>query len=87
MYIEFNGQWCYLYLAVDSVSNTVDFCSPQLQRRCGATFFRTAIYQYGQPEVVTLDKLGSTRPRWTALTPIGRRKIALTFGKAYSYIT
>ncbi|WP_410001279.1 DDE-type integrase/transposase/recombinase [Serratia quinivorans] len=33
MYIEFNGQWCYLYLAVDSVSNTVDFCSPQLQRR------------------------------------------------------
>ncbi len=44
-YIKIKGQWKYLYRAVDTAA--------------ALRFFRKAIRQHGEPEVVTLDKSGA----------------------------
>ena len=59
-YIKLNGKWVYLYGAVDSQGNTIDFL---LRSRRNATaakaFFRKAFKENGRPDKVTIDKSGS----------------------------
>lgn len=59
-YIKIEGQWKYLYRAVDTAGQTIDFL---LTARRGAAvalrFFRKAIRHHGEPEVVTIDKSGA----------------------------
>ncbi len=59
-YIKLNGIWVYLYRAVDSNGDTVDFL---LRKRRDATaaksFFRKAFKRNGRPSKVTIDKSGS----------------------------
>lgn len=59
-YIKVRGQWKYLYRAVDSMGQTIDFL---LAARRDATaalrFFRKAIRHHGEPEMVTIDKSGA----------------------------
>lgn len=59
-YIKVKGQWKYLYRAVDSSGQTIDFLLTAKRDAAAALrFFHKAIRQHGEPEVVTLDKSGA----------------------------
>ena len=56
-YIKIKGQWKYLYRAVDTAGQTVDFLLTAKRDAAAALrFFRKAIRHHGEPEVVTIDK-------------------------------
>src|SRR5258708_40155025 len=72
-YIKVNGEWKYLYRAVDKVGNTVDFLLRAHRDKVAAKrFFEQAVERNGAPEKVTIDKSGSevAGPR----TPNTRRR-------------
>lgn len=59
-YIKVNGSWVYLYRAVDSLGNTVEFLLRKYRDAAAAkAFFRKAFKNNGHPEKVTIDKSGS----------------------------
>ncbi|MFP7609913.1 IS6 family transposase [Serratia quinivorans] len=59
-YIKIRGQWKYLYRAVDSTGQTIDFLLTARRDEAAALrFFRKAIRHHGEPEVVTIDKSGA----------------------------
>ncbi|EEQ12622.1 transposase [Yersinia frederiksenii] len=59
-YIKVKGQWKYLYRAVDTSGQTIDFLLTVKRDAAAALrFFRKAIRQHGEPEIVTLDKSGA----------------------------
>ncbi|KDL89532.1 hypothetical protein AE02_05268 [Klebsiella variicola] len=59
-YIKVKGQWKYLYRAVDTAGQTIDFLLTAKRDAAAALrFFRKAIRQHGEPEVVTIDKSGA----------------------------
>lgn len=67
-YIRVSGQWKYLYRAVDTEGQTVDFL---LTAKRGASaalrFFRKAIRHHGKPTAVTIDKSGANTSALTTL--------------------
>ena len=59
-YIKVNGVWCYLYRAVDSLGNTIEFMLRKHRDKVAAkAFFKKAFKNNDQPEKVTIDKSGS----------------------------
>ena len=59
-YIKVNGVWVYLYRAVDSLGNTIEFLLRKHRDAAAAkAFFRKAFKYNGYPEKVTIDKSGS----------------------------
>ncbi|CDG19911.1 transposase [Xenorhabdus poinarii G6] len=59
-YIKVRGQWKYLYLAVDSSGQTIDFLlTAKRDAPAARRFFRKAIRHHGEPEIVTIDKSGA----------------------------
>ncbi|CBJ88766.1 transposase [Xenorhabdus nematophila ATCC 19061] len=70
--IKVKGQWKYLYRAVDTDGQTIDFL---LTARRDATaarrFFRKAIRQHGRPAVVTIAKSGANTAALTLLNAEG----------------
>lgn len=71
-YINIKGQWKYLYRAVDSAGQTIDFLLTARRDAAAALrFFRKAIRHYGEPEVVTIDKSGANT---TALATVNVNK-------------
>ena len=59
-YIKVKGQWKYLYRAVDTAGQTIDFLLKAKRDAAAALrFFRKAIRHHGEPEVVTIDKSGA----------------------------
>ena len=61
-YIKVNGQWKYLYRAVDKEGNMVDFLLRAKRDAAAATaFFKKAMRDAGDPEKVTMDKSGSNK--------------------------
>jgi putative transposase len=59
-YIKIKGQWKYLYRAVDTAGQTIDFLLTAKRDAAAALrFFRKAIRHHGEPEVVTIDKSGA----------------------------
>ncbi|MDE9484246.1 IS6 family transposase [Xenorhabdus bovienii] len=59
-YLKVKGQWKYLYRAVDSTGQTIDFLLTAKRDTAAALrFFRKAIRHYGEPERVTIDKSGA----------------------------
>lgn len=59
-YIKVKGQWRYLYRAVDTAGQTIDFLLTVKRDAAAALrFFRKAIRHHGEPEVVTIDKSGA----------------------------
>ena len=59
-YIKVNGVWVYLYRAVDSLGNTIEFLLRKHRDADAAkAFFRKAFKYNGLPEKVTIDKSGS----------------------------
>lgn len=67
-YIKVRGKWKYLYRAVDSSGQTIDFLLTAKRDAAAALrFFRKAIRQHGEPEVVTIDKSGANTAALAAL--------------------
>src|SRR6202048_115959 len=59
-YYQVQGQWKYLYRAVDKDGDTVDFLFRAHRDKAAAQrYFEKAIDQNGAPETVTVDKSGS----------------------------
>jgi putative transposase len=59
-YIKVNGVWVYLYRAVDSLGNTIEFLLRKHRDAAAAkAFFRKAFKYNGYPEKVTIAKSGS----------------------------
>jgi len=59
-YINVKGQWKYLYRAVDSGGQTLDFLlTAKRDASAALRFFRKAIRQPGEPEVVTIMQEGT----------------------------
>lgn len=59
-YIKVNGVWVYLYRAVDSLGNTIEFLLRKHRDASAAkAFFRKAFKYNKRPEKVTIDKSGS----------------------------
>ena len=59
-YIKLNGKWIYLYRAVDSMGNTIDFLLRAHRHKPAAkAFFKKAIKHNGHPEKTAIDKSGS----------------------------
>lgn len=58
-YIKVCGQWKYLYRAVDSDGNTIDFLLTA-KRDCKAAlrFLERACRSSGKPELINIDKSG-----------------------------
>nr|UVN17739.1 Integrase core domain protein [Xenorhabdus vietnamensis] len=58
--IKVKGQWKYLYRAVDSTGQTIDFLLTVKRDAAAALrFFRKTIRHHGEPEMVTIDKSGA----------------------------
>jgi transposase, IS6 family len=58
-YIKVKGQWMYLYRAVDSEGNTIDFyLSKTRDKRTAKCFFKKALrsFHVSKPRVITVDK-------------------------------
>ena len=61
-YIKIKGRWKYLYRAVHTAGQTIDFLLAAKRDTAAALrFFRKAIRHHGEPEVVTIDKSGANR--------------------------
>lgn len=59
-YIKVHGTWMYLYRAVDSLGNTIEFLLRKHRDAAAAkAFFGKAFKNNGYPEKVTIDKSGS----------------------------
>ena len=73
-YITVKGAWTYLYRAVDSLGQTIDFLlSPRRDAASAKRFFRKALAQVhtGNPRTITVDK-NPAYPRATAEMKRGR---------------
>ncbi|MEY8351713.1 IS6 family transposase, partial [Bacillus cereus] len=58
-YVEVKGQWLYLYRAVDSEGNTIDFyLSESRDKQAAKRFFKKALAfsRVSKPRVITVDK-------------------------------
>jgi putative transposase len=67
-YIKIQGQWRYLYRAVDKAGQTIDFLLTAHRDKAAALrFFKKAIRQHGLPEKVTIDKSGANTAALEAL--------------------
>lgn len=58
-YIKVKGQWMYLYRAVDSKGNTIDFhLSKTRDQKAAKCFFKKALHSFhvSKPRVITVDK-------------------------------
>lgn len=59
MYVKIKGQWMYLYRAVDSKGNTIDFyLSKSRDHKAAKRFFKKALqfFRVSKPRVITVDK-------------------------------
>jgi putative transposase len=79
-YVKVNGQWKYLYRAVDKEGNTVAFPLRAHRDKAAAfRYFSKAIDQNGEPTTITVDKSGANLAALEALnaeraTPIKVRQ-------------
>jgi IS6 family transposase len=58
-YIKIKGQWMYLYCAVESKGNTIDFyLSKTRDKQAAKCFFKKALrsFHVSKPRVITVDK-------------------------------
>ena len=61
-YIKLNGCWIYLYRAVDSLGNTIEFLLRKRRDKDAAkAFFRKAFKNNDIPDKVNIDKSGSNK--------------------------
>ncbi|MEA3277269.1 MAG: IS6 family transposase [Pseudomonadota bacterium] len=81
-YIKVNGQWKYLYRAVDKAGQSVDFLlTAHRDKKAALRFFRKALGQHGLPEKITLDKSGANTAALEALQEETGAKIEIRQNK------
>jgi putative transposase len=67
-YIKINGQWRYLYRAVDKHGHTIDFLlTAHRDKKAALRFFKKAVKQHGLPGKITIDKSGANAAAIEAL--------------------
>ncbi|MDN5247515.1 MAG: IS6 family transposase [Candidatus Cardinium sp.] len=67
-YVKLNGNWIYLYRAVDRYGDTVDFFLSKRRDRSGAlSFLRKSIRENNIPKKVVVDQSGSNKSALDAL--------------------
>jgi putative transposase len=67
-YIKVNGQWKYLYRAVDKECQTIDFLlTAHRDKQAALRFLRKAVRQHGFPDKITIDKSGANTAAMEAL--------------------
>lgn len=72
-YIEVHGQWMYLYRAIDSVGNTVEFLfSEHRDLPAAKRFMRKALARHGRPERIVIDGSHANREAILACDAEGR---------------
>ena len=60
--IKVQGEWCYLYRAVDKSGKTIDFMlSTTRDKSAAKQFFKKALINAGIPEKITFDKSGANK--------------------------
>ena len=68
MCIKIKGQWKWLYRAVDTDGDTVEFLlSAKRDKKAALRFFKKAIRQCGTPRVINIDKSGANKAGIEAL--------------------
>lgn len=61
-YVKVNGEWKYLYRAVDKEGKTIDFLLTAKRDKAAAKrFFDKAMKDNGTPDKVTMDKSGANK--------------------------
>ncbi len=56
-YIKVNGQWKYLYRAIDKHGNTIDFLlAAHRDKKAALRLFKKAVGQHGLPEKITIEE-------------------------------
>ena len=59
-YLKINGQWKYLYRAVDKEGNTIDFLlTAKRDTKAARRFLNKAIGSNGKPSLINIDKSGA----------------------------
>lgn len=82
-YIKVKGQWKYLYRAVDTAGQKIDFLLTAKRDSAAALrFFRKAIRHHGEPEVVTIDKSGANTAALASLNADKPDEEAITVRKS-----
>jgi len=67
-YNKINGQWKYLYRAVDTNGQTIDFLlTAHRDKKAALRFFKKAIRQHGLPDKVRIYKSGANTAALDAL--------------------
>lgn len=78
-YIQVKGQWKYLYRAVDTAGQTIDFLLTAKRDTAAARgFFRKVIRQHDEPEVVTIDKSGANTAALATLNAGRSEEVTIT---------
>ena len=61
-YVKVSGKWVYLYRAVDSNGDTVDFLlRAKRDMKAAEAFFKRSVNNNGIPEKINIDKSGSNK--------------------------
>lgn len=61
-YIKIKGKWRYLYRAVDSDGDTVDYLlTTRRNTKAAKRFLNKAVKSSGEPDIVTMDKSGANK--------------------------
>ncbi len=81
-YIKIQGQWRYLYRAVDTEGQTIDFLlTAHRDKKAARRFFKKAVRQHGLPAKVTIDKSGANPAALEALQEETGRPIEIRQNK------
>lgn len=73
-YIKVRGQWMYLYRAIDSVGDTVEFLlSEQRDLLAAKRFLRKALQRHGRPDRIVID--GSQTNREAIISCDGENRL------------
>lgn len=67
-YVKVKGEWKYLYRAVDSKGNTLDFLlTAKRNKKAAHRFLRKTLRSQGKPNRITIDKSGANTAAINAL--------------------
>ena len=68
MCVKIKGKWKWLYRAVDTDGDTIEFLlSANRDKKAALRFFKKAVRQNGAPQVINIDKSGANKAGIDAL--------------------
>jgi len=77
-YLKINGQWKYLYRAVDKEGNTIDFLlTAKRDTKAARRFLNKAIDSNGKPSLINIDKSGANTAAIKQYNRDGNKRIKI----------